>query len=286
MNQTTRIWVNTLFFFLTYLCAEVVIQGIYIIIADLKMEGKFKLSESEFLITTVLSAIIASLVVYFFVKLNDTSQPLTIGLTAPNKLRDFIIGTGLGAVVMLLGFGTLLLLGEIQIENISVDAIELAYSTIGFLAVAYSEELIFRGFLMRKLQLKYTATTALVVSSIIFAIVHLGNDNLSLMGVFDLFIAGLMLGAIFLYTKNLWMAIGLHFGWNFVQTHLGFNVSGLDSYSIVETQYMHENVINGGAFGFEGSILSTLAQLIVLATLFILYRDRLASKHPKITPTL
>ena len=283
MNQTTRIWVNILFFFLTYLCVEVVIQGIYIIIADIPLEGELKLSESEFLITTVLSAIIASLVVYLFVKLNDTAQPLTVGLTASNKLRDFSIGTGLGAVTMLLGFGSLLLLGEIQIENISIDAIELVCSTVGFLAVAYSEELIFRGFLMRKLQLKYTATTALVVSSIIFAIVHLGNDNLSLMGVFDLFIAGLMLGAIFLYTNNLWMAIGLHFGWNFVQTHLGFNVSGLDSYSIVETQYMQENLINGGAFGFEGSILSTLAQVIILATLFVLYRERLTLNNRNIT---
>ena len=286
MNQATRIWVNILFFFLTYLCVEVVIQGIYIIIADIPMEGGLKLSESEFLITTVLSAIIASLVVYLFVKLNDTAQPLTVGLTASNKLRDFIIGTGLGAVVMLLGFGSLLLLGEIQIESISVDSFELACSTIGFLAVAYSEELIFRGFLMRKLQLKYTATTALIVSSVIFSIMHLGNDNLSLMGVFDLFVAGLMLGAVFLYTKNLWMVIGLHFGWNFVQTHLGFNVSGLDSYSIVETQYMQENLINGGAFGFEGSILSTIAQVIILATLFVLYRDKLASNRRNIASTL
>ena len=122
----------------------------------------------------VIWSFVMSLVVYLFVKLNDTAQPLTVGLTASNKLRDFSIGTGLGAVTMLLGFGSLLLLGEIQIENISIDAIELVCSTVGFLAVAYSEELIFRGFLMRKLQLKYTATTALVVSSIIFAIVHLG----------------------------------------------------------------------------------------------------------------
>lgn len=274
MNQTTRIWVNILFFFLTYFCVEIIIQGIYIIISDIPIEGDLTLTESEFLITTVLSAIIASVVVYLFVKLNDTSKPLRVGLTARHKLREFSLGTALGAIVMIFGFGSLLALGEIQVKNISFDAVDLACSTIGFLAVAYGEELVFRGFLIRKLQLKYSAITALIVSSIIFTIMHLANDNLSLMGVFDLFIAGIMLGAIFLYTKNLWMVIGLHFSWNFVQSHLGFNVSGLDSYSIVETQYAEQNLLNGGAFGFEGSILSTLAQLVILITLYLLFRKQ------------
>ena len=236
------------------------------------IEGDLALTESEFLITTVLSAIIASVVVYFFVKPNDASKRLRVGLTASHKLRDFALGTALGTIVMVFGFGSLLALGEIQIKNISFDAVDLACSTVGFLAVAYGEELVFRGYLMRKLQLKYSAITALIVSSIIFTIMHLANDNLSLMGVFDLFVAGIMLGAIFLYTKNLWLVIGLHFSWNFVQSHLGFNVSGLDSYSIIETQYVEQNLLNGGAFGFEGSILSTLAQLIILIGLFLLFK--------------
>lgn len=272
MNQTTRIWVNILFFFLTYLCVEIIIQGIYIIIADIPIEGDLTLTESEFLITTVLSATIASVVVYFFVKPNDASKRLRVGLTAPHKLRDFALGTALGTIVMVFGFGGLLALGEIQIKNISFDVVDLACSTVGFLAVAYGEELVFRGYLMRKLQLKYSAITALIVSSIIFTIMHLANDNISLMGVLDLFVAGIMLGAIFLYTKNLWLVIGLHFSWNFVQSHLGFNVSGLDSYSIIETQYAEQNLLNGGAFGFEGSILSTLAQLIILIGLFLLFK--------------
>lgn len=278
MNQTKRIWVNILFFFLTYFCVEIIIQGIYIIIADIPIEGDLTLTESEFLITTVLSAIIASVVVYIFVKLNDVSKPLRVGLTTQHKLRDFSLGTALGAIVMAFGFGSLLALGEIQIKNISFDAVDLACSTIGFLAVAYGEELVFRGYLMRKLQLKYSAFTALIVSSIIFTIMHLANDNLSLMGVFDLFVAGIMLGAIFLYTKNLWMVIGLHFSWNFVQSHLGFNVSGLDSYSIIETQYAEQNLLNGGAFGFEGSILSTLAQFVILIALYFLFRKQSGMK--------
>jgi len=90
----------------------------------------------------------------------------------------------------------------------------------------------------------------------------------------DLVLAGIMLGAFFLYTKNIWMAVGLHFGWNFFQTHLGFNVSGLDSYSLIETTIVDRNILNGGDFGFEGSILSTLAQVITLSLLFYFYKQK------------
>ncbi len=288
MTQQTQVWGSIFFFFLTYICAEIVIQGIYIILADISLDGDLVFSEPEFLVTTVLSAIIASVVVYFFVKVNDTNPPIKVGLTANNKCRDFIIGTAIGGAVMAFGFAILIILGEISIEGISINLLDLLCSLIGFLAVAYSEELIFRGFLMRKLQLQlqYSAKFALIASSVIFTLVHLGNDNLSVMGVFDLFVAGFMLGAFFLYTKNLWMAIGLHFGWNFFQTHLGFNVSGTDTYSIVEISMTQENLLNGGAFGFEGSILSTIAQVIILATLFVLYRDRLASNHSNIASTV
>lgn len=286
MTQQTQVWGSIFFFFLTYICAEIVIQGIYIILADIPLDGNLVFSEPEFLVTTVLSAIIASVVVYLFVKVNDTNPSIKVGLTANNKCRDFIIGTVIGGAVMASGFSILIMLGEISIESISINSLDLLCSLVVFLAVAYSEELIFRGFLMRKLQLRYNAKFALIASSIIFTIVHLGNDNLSIMGVFDLFVAGFMLGAFFLYTKNLWMAIGLHFGWNFFQTHLGFNVSGTDTYSIVEISMTQENLLNGGAFGFEGSFLSTLAQVIILVTLFVLYRDRLASNHRNVTSTL
>lgn len=88
-----------------------------------------------------------------------------------------------------------------------------------------------------------------------------------------------MLGAFFLYTRNLWMAIGLHFGWNFFQTHFGFNVSGLDAYSLIETTINESNMLNGGNFGFEGSYLSTIAQVITMLLLYYCYKKRELNRH-------
>ena len=272
MEETNNTWANILFFLFTYLCVEVVVQGIYIVITDIPLEGDFILSELEFFSIAIISAIASTVVVYLFVKVSDTMPMQNVGLSFRHRTMDFINGTLIGGVIMACGFGILSLLGEVSIKQVNVDSNELIFSIVGFLAVAYGEELVFRGYILSKLLTKYSAKYSLVFSSLIFALFHLGNDNLSVMGFIDLVVAGVMLGAFFLYTKNLWMAVGLHFGWNFFQTHLGFNVSGLDSYSMIETTIVENNLLNGGDFGFEGSYLSTMAQVLTLSLLFYSYK--------------
>jgi membrane protease YdiL (CAAX protease family) len=272
MEETNNTWANILFFLFTYLCVEVVVQGIYIVIADIPLEGDFILSELEFFSIAIISAIASTVVVYLFVKVSDTMPMQHVGLSFRHRTMDFINGALIGGVIMACGFGILSLLGEVSIKQVNVDSNELIFSIVGFLAVAYGEELVFRGYILSKLLTKYSAKYSLVFSSLIFALFHLGNDNLSVMGFIDLVVAGVMLGAFFLYTKNLWMAVGLHFGWNFFQTHLGFNVSGLDSYSMIETTIVESNLLNGGDFGFEGSYLSTMAQVLTLSLLFYSYK--------------
>ena len=93
---------------------------------------------------------------------------------------------------------------------------------------------------------------------------HAANPNIELIGFVDLFLAGILLGLSYIYTKNLWFPIALHFSWNFFQAHFGFNVSGQDSYSFIEFTIPEANLLNGGAFGFEGSYLSIILQLFTI----------------------
>ncbi|MEO6728789.1 MAG: hypothetical protein ABIM99_02595 [Candidatus Dojkabacteria bacterium] len=70
--------------------------------------------------------------------------------------------------------------------------------------------------------------------------------------------------------------IGLHFGWNFFQgTIFGFNVSGKDTYSLIVTKDNTANMWNGGKFGFEGSILSIIFQLIAIILVWVIFKNRL-----------
>jgi hypothetical protein len=97
---------------------------------------------------------------------------------------------------------------------------------------------------------------------------HSANPNRSWVGMINLFLAGILMGLPFIYTKNLMFPIAFHFSWNFFQSLFGFNVSGLDSYSLIEFKISQNTLANGGDFGFEGSVLAILFQV---ALVFILY---------------
>lgn len=100
---------------------------------------------------------------------------------------------------------------------------------------------------------------ALVISSIVFALVHTTNSNVSVVGIVNIFLAGLLLGLLFIKYGSVWVASGLHFSWNYVQsTILGFNVSGEKTYNMIEIEEVGNDLITGGAFGFEGSLLSVI----------------------------
>ena len=147
------------------------------------------------------------------------------------------------------------------------------YSILVFTCVSFSEELLIRGYVLKNFMSSFNKYFALIMSSLIFALMHGANPNISLIPLFNLFLAGILLGTSYIYTKNLWFPIGLHFGWNLFQTLFGFNVSGQDFYSLIEFKITASNLITGGAFGLEGSIYSIVIQ-VVLIVFLIMYFER------------
>jgi hypothetical protein len=115
---------------------------------------------------------------------------------------------------------------------------------------------------------------ALFLSSVLFSLMHGANPNMDWFSFLNLFLAGILLGVSYIYTKNLWFPIALHFSWNFFQTLFGFNVSGQDFYSLIEFRISEKNILNGGNFGFEGSILSIIVQVILILTVIIYYQNK------------
>jgi hypothetical protein len=179
---------------------------------------------------------------------------------------------------MFLGFFLLLIINQISFEKLRFNVYELTLSIGIFIIVAIVEETLFRGYVLKNLMLSFNKYIALIISSLLFSIMHAANPNFDLFAFFDLFLAGILLGLSYIYTKNLWFPIALHFSWNFFQTHVGFNVSGQDFYSLLEISMEEKNLLNGGAFGFEGSILSTIFQLISLCLIFNYFKKRTISE--------
>ncbi|MGB5700727.1 lysostaphin resistance A-like protein, partial [Muriicola sp.] len=201
----------------------------------------------------------------------DKERFIQLGFQTKNRGIDFIYGIGLGLLILGLGYGLLIYMKEIFIVKIIFDPEELILVVIHFTIVAIVEEALCRGYILKNLMVSFNKYVALIVSSLIFSFLHYFNPNIDFIAITDLFFAGILLGISYIYTKNLWFPIALHLSWNLFQTLLGFNVSGQDSYSIIEIDIHQANLLNGGAFGFEGSILAIVAQLFAIIGIAVYY---------------
>jgi hypothetical protein len=120
---------------------------------------------------------------------------------------------------------------------------------------------------------------AVIVSSLVFAMVHVLNPNVQPLAILSIFFAGLLLATAYWVSRSLWLPIGLHIGWNLTEIHIfGFAGSGLTEPALVRSVVHGPELITGGEFGPEGGILGVVAPLIGIAILVVGYRIALARK--------
>ncbi|MBS9768600.1 MAG: CPBP family intramembrane metalloprotease [Flavobacteriaceae bacterium] len=199
-----------------------------------------------------------------------------LGFCLKKRSKDIAIGVFAGLGIMGIGYGILALTNEVEFWEYNFNLPNLFFSVVLFVCVAILEETLTRGYILRNLMQSMNKYVALVLTSLLFATMHGLNPNMSWFNWFSLFLAGLALGITYIYTKNLWFPITYHFSWNFFQSLFGFNVSGQDFYSWVNFSIPTPNFLNGGAFGFEGSYLSLIADgLVVIIAIFIYQRKQL-----------
>ncbi|WP_456377918.1 CPBP family intramembrane glutamic endopeptidase [Lutibacter sp.] len=217
-------------------------------------------------------------VLWIFMKFVDKEKFINLGFRIKNRLKDFFYGIVLSALIIVAGYFLLSFIGEIDFKEITINQREIILTTLIFAIVSIVEEIIFRGYVLRNLMISFNRYIALIITSFLFSVVHGFNPNYDLMAFTNLFFAGIFLGISYIFTKNLWFPIGLHFSWNLTQTFMGFNVSGRDAYSIVNFKIPESNnILNGGDFGFEGSIFSFIAQIVFVVVIWYYYKQKPAS---------
>lgn len=268
-------WIRVLRFILPYLLISAAFQfigGLVLGIDPIDIDAE-KTSFQELVIVFFgLLGAFASLWV-FHVKANN-EHFLSLGFQTKHFFKEFGSGFGIGVLAIVSGFLLLIGLEEIQYEKMLFDPLEIILSTALFLLIAIGEETVFRGYILKNLLISFNKYVALAISAILFTALHLINPHINLMAAISLFCAGLLCGIAFIYTKNLWFPIALHFSWNLFQTLMGFNVSGHDVYSLITFQTTGNSWINGGSFGFEGSIISVGIQVLIILGMVIFYRHK------------
>ena len=198
---------------------------------------------------------------------------LAWGGAPPELGRGALIGFGLlgGTVAALAAFGYY----RVEAVNpwtVLIPALALA------LQAAYIEEIIFRGILLRILDKSLGTCPALAIAAPLFGVVHLGTPNATLYTALAISLeAGLLLGAAYVLTRRLWLPIGIHFGWNFLQTGIFGGTRTAEARgigSLLDARVSGPDLLSGGGSGLDGSAFAITLCLAVAVVLLVLAHRR------------
>ena len=181
-------------------------------------------------------------------------------------------GRGLlvGIVYFLLVVGVIAVAGCYRITDVRFDLMPQLKAFAMFFLVAVCEEVIFRGVIFRMIDEQFNTVVAFAVSALIFGAVHLTNNGATWWAGLAIAIeAGILLSAAYKYSGTLWMPIGIHWSWNYVQGNiLGFAVSGGNAgESLFIPEISGPDIITGGPFGAEASIVAVVIGILLSAIL-------------------
>ena len=281
-------WKNITKIIIPYILIVGIFQYLGYIAVGLNINGLInEKSTFQFFFITIFDFLGTVFIVWLFGKYVDKESFKRLGFETSSSYftKDILLGLIIGFIIMAADFLILLAFNQIQFKGLQYNMSDLMLSIGIFTIVALSEELLIRGYVLSNLMASCNKYLALIISSIIFSLMHGLNPNINWFGFIDLFLAGILLGGSYIYTKNLWFPIALHFSWNFFQgTIFGFNVSGLNGYSIIIIGHHQNTIWNGGAFGFEGSVLSILFQLIAIIIVFVIFKKREIKDREDIIP--
>lgn len=233
-------------------------------------------------VSTLYSALAFTTAVFAARWLIDRRSLAGLGLFRSRKAWvDLFVGIGIAGLMMALIFILEFLLGWVTFSNSSPESHPtseivsgLTVALLTFILVGWSEELLFRGYLLVNFREGLNWVWAMVLSSVIFAVAHAMNPNASWQAMVGLSLSGVFFAYTTLWSRGLWLPIGLHIGWNFFEsTVFGFSVSGYDNFSFLQINQSGPESMTGGAFGPEAGLI-LLPALALGASLVYLYSKK------------
>lgn len=211
----------------------------------------------------------------FWVKVIEKNALSSLGFVKRNWLKYLVWGI----LLSLLQMGVIALvyqvggIGSFELNELSLEPILFILGLFPFwLLQGGTEEVATRGWLLTRIAARTNLPFAIAISSSLFGILHMGNAGVTFLSVLNIILDGVLAGLLFIYTDSIWLVVAQHGTWNYVQGNLlGFQVSGTGSDASIFSFTMGDGPdwLTGGAFGAEGSIITTL---VLLVSLVIVYR--------------
>ena len=232
-----------------------------------------------------LSTIAAVATLYAFKKYLSWYVENGESLSFGGKARMMGVGWAVSVVNFLAIIVCLFLCGCYRIVNVELDvASQLSWLSL-FLLVGVVEEVIFRGILFRLIADKWNIAVGLTTSSLLFGLAHLGNPGATLWAALAIALAsGWLFGMAYAYHQTIWVPIGMHWAWNYLEGGVfGCAVSGtpLNYLPLITPRISGADILSGGAFGPEASIICValgIAISIVYTVLYIKKKKKLGAE--------
>ncbi|MBD5554288.1 MAG: CPBP family intramembrane metalloprotease [Roseburia sp.] len=227
-----------------------------------------------YMILSLFADIAMIVVVCLFCKLIQKRGLRTMGFRREHAGREYLIGALAGflffSAAVLLG----VLTGGLKITGISSQfsiGIFILY-LLGYMIQGMAEEVLCRGYLMVSIGRRYPMYAAVLTNALFFAALHLMNDGITVLAFINLALFGIFASMYFIRRGNIWGIGAFHSIWNLVQGNFyGIRVSGMPmGNSLFETVSQEgKDLLNGGAFGMEGSIWVTVVLAVGIVFLYI-----------------
>ncbi|HFI0236611.1 TPA: lysostaphin resistance A-like protein [Streptococcus suis] len=213
-----------------------------------------------------------SLAVILWARFLEKSSWAGLGMFKKGALKDFLLGWVLGAamltacVLLMWGFGA------VQFTSFHISPTFLGEFLVLVLAWSVqgtTEELLTRGWMFSSLSAKHNIPIGILISSLFFTFIHLGNNAISLIPLLDLTLFAILACLVMLKTGNLWVIGGIHAAWNCFQGNVfAFPVSGTQAgQAFIAVETSGPDWLSGGAFGVEGSVISLIVQGLIIGWL-------------------
>lgn len=231
-------------------------------------------SAEPFLLLPVLGAALA--VVVYRVVMRFVARRRTPEIAAGRAVPEALLGAAVGLGFVAVSAAVVTALGGYTFRVADVDLLAVVAPILAVtVGAAVTEELTFRGFALQALERLLGSWTALAVTALFFGLTHLFNPGATAWSALAIAIeAGGLLGAAFLWRRNLWFVIGLHFAWNATVALLGIPVSGHAAPGLLVADVSGPSILTGGAFGIEGSLVTVALGALIAAPMLVLARRR------------
>ena len=204
-------------------------------------------------------------------RIYERASLMDVGLDwSAGARRNLLLGAGVGAGFGLITVLVLALTGQAHFQITGpISWSSLIFVTTVLMFGAVGEELMFRGYAFQLLAVKLGKFATLLPMAIIFGAAHIDNIGSTPLSVLNTVLWGLLLGYATLKSHGLWFPIGLHYGWNWILPMLGANLSGFKMGVTGLRLDAVENIVGGGTYGPEASVMLTL---LLPGLFYLIYR--------------